>query len=136
MDELELAQFAMPAASSLLTAMVSDGWQAFKARFSRIVAGRSGDTRATEGSIDELRRRLVDYQAQGHVEQGQSEIFALLCTVLARDPESRGALRELLADIDASGREGSAGLVSQNVTVKDNGVSFQQVSGTQNYHAS
>ncbi|MGW8699665.1 hypothetical protein ACWGOK_22445 [Streptomyces eurythermus] len=135
MNELELAQFAMPAASTLLTAMVSDSWQAFKTRFSRIVAGRSGDTRATEGSIDELRQRIVDYQMQGQVEQGQNEVFALLCAVLARNPESLAPLRELLADIHKNGSEDSARRVSQNTTVKDNGVSFQQVSGTQHYHA-
>ncbi|GHD91669.1 hypothetical protein [Streptomyces naganishii] len=135
MNELELAQFAMPAASTLLTAMVSDGWQAFKTRFSRIVAGRSGDTRATEGNIDELRQRVVDYQTQGHAERGQTEVFALLCAVLARDPESLAPLRELLADIDMSGSEDSSRRVSQNATVRDNGVSFQQVSGTQHYHA-
>jgi putative component of toxin-antitoxin plasmid stabilization module len=135
MNELELAQFAMPAANTLLAAMVTDGWEAFKARFSRIVAGRSGDMQTTEGSIEELRQRVVDYETRGHVEQGQSEIFALLCAVLAKNPEAQESLRELLSEIDASRSEDNAPRVSQNATVKDNGVSFQQVSGTQNYHA-
>lgn len=135
MNELELAQFAMPAANTLLTAMVSDGWQAFKNRFSRVVAGRSGDVLAAEGSIDELRQRIIDFQARGDTQEGQNQIFTLLCTVLARDSESRTLLSELLGDIESSSSGASVRSVSQNATVRDSGVSFQQASGTQNYHA-
>ncbi|MEV5007150.1 hypothetical protein [Streptomyces sp. NPDC055692] len=135
MNELELAQLAMPAANTLLTAMVSDGWQAFKTRFARIVAGRSGDVDSTEESIDQLRQRVIEYQTRGDEQQARNEIFALLCAVLGRDSEAGASLKKLLEDVTSSDLGVRAQSISQEATVRDNGVSFQQVSGTQNYRA-
>ncbi|MFF1646235.1 hypothetical protein [Streptomyces sp. NPDC058240] len=136
MNELELAQLAMPAANTLLSAMVSDGWQAFKTRFVRLVAGGSGDLDATEASIDELQQRILGYDARGDLQQGQNEIFALLCAVLSREPAARDSLKELLGDIEASSSSVNAQSISQNATVRDDGVSFQQISGKQEYRNS
>ncbi|MFH8657344.1 hypothetical protein [Streptomyces afghaniensis] len=135
MNELELAQFAVPAAHALLTAMVSDGWQTFKSRLARIMAGRSGNADLAAETLDELRQRAIDSQQNGDVQQRQNEIFALLCTTLARDPEAVTPLKELLADIEAHNSEVNANNISQNATVQDNAVAFQQVSGSQTYQA-
>jgi putative component of toxin-antitoxin plasmid stabilization module len=135
MNELELAQFALPAAHALLTAMVSDGWQAFKSRLARIVAGRSGDVDLAEGTLDELRQRVIESQQSRDVQQRQNEIFALLCATLARDPESATPLKDLIADIEAHNSSVHAKTITQNATVHDEAVAFQQISGTQNYQA-
>jgi hypothetical protein len=135
MNELELAQFAVPAAQTLLTAMVSDGWQAFKSRLARIVAGRSGNVDQAEETLDELRQRVISSQQGGEVQQRQNEIFALLCTALAREPEATTALKELLSDIETHAANVNAKSITQNATVQDSAVAFQQVSGTQNYRA-
>ncbi|WP_431994787.1 hypothetical protein [Streptomyces griseoflavus] len=133
MNELELAQFAVPAAHALLAAMVSDGWQTFKGRLAHIVAGRSGDVDLAEENLNELRQRVINSQQSGEVQQQQNEIFTLLRTTLARNPEAVDPLKELLADIKAHNSSVKANTITQKVTAQDEAVTFQQISGTQNY---
>ncbi|UIZ14151.1 hypothetical protein [Streptomyces sp. R527F] len=135
MNELELAQFAAPAAQALLTAMFSDGWLVIKSRLARVVAGRSEDVALAEENLDEMRRQIAADQDEGNVQRGQNEMFALLCTVLARNPEAITPLRELLSEVQASSSQVDADSISQSATVHGNAVNFQQISGTQNYRA-
>ncbi|MFE9992540.1 hypothetical protein ACFYRK_37465 [Streptomyces sp. NPDC005381] len=136
MNELELAQFAAPAAQTLLTAMLTDGWQLFKGRLVRIVSGRGGDPQPAEDSLDSLRQRAIVDDSPEARDQRRSEVFALLCAVISRDPDAIAPLRRLLSDVEANAASTNAENIHQNATVRDNGVNFQQISGTQNYRSS
>jgi hypothetical protein len=136
MNELELAQFAVPAAQTLLTTMLSDGWQAVKGRLARIVAGETGDPQSAGEGLDELRQRVIADDSQEALEQRRSEVFALLCAAISRDPSVITPLTDLLGDVEAGNTSVDAEKIHQSATVRDNGVNFQQISGTQNYRAS
>ncbi|MFJ2829060.1 hypothetical protein ACIPC1_16040 [Streptomyces sp. NPDC087263] len=136
MNELELAQFAAPAAQTLLTTMLTDGWQLVKGRLVRIVSGRGGDPQSAGQSLDDLRQRAIADDSPEAREQRRSEVFALLCAVISRDPDAIMPLRELLNEVEANSASIDAEKIHQNATVRDNGVNFQQISGTQNYGSS
>lgn len=136
MNELELAQFAAPAAQTLLTVMLSDGWQAVKGRLARIVAGGAEDPQSTEENLDELRQRAIADDSQEALEQRRSEVFALLCAVIGRDPNAIVPLADLIGEMEANKSSVNAEKINQSATVRDNAVNFQQISGTQNYGAS
>ncbi|WP_436947855.1 hypothetical protein [Streptomyces sp. SudanB52_2052] len=135
MNELEIAQFAVPAAQALLTVMVSDGWQSFKGRLARIVGGSLEDPHAAEEHLDEMRLRLISDDSQETLQQKHAEMVALLCAAITKDPNTIAPLKELLGDVQASNATVNAEQISQNATVRDNAVNFQQISGTQNYRA-
>ncbi|MFG3169241.1 hypothetical protein [Streptomyces sp. NPDC048200] len=136
MNELELAQFAAPAAQTLLTTMLTDGWQLVKGRLVRIVSGRGGDPQSTGQSLEDLRQRVLADDSPEALDQRRSEVFALLCAVISRDPGTVTPLRELLGDLESNVASVDAERISQSATVRDNGVNFQQVNGTQNYRSS
>ncbi|MFD7474416.1 hypothetical protein ACFV8Z_20200 [Streptomyces sp. NPDC059837] len=136
MNELELAQFAAPAAQTLLTAMLTDGWQAVKGRLARIVAGRTGDPQSAEEGLNELHQRVIADSSHEALEQRTSEVFALLCAAISRDPNVVTPLRELIGEVEAGKTSVEAERIHQTATVRDNAVNFQQISGTQNYRTS
>ncbi|MBY8876810.1 hypothetical protein [Actinacidiphila acidipaludis] len=136
MNELELAQFAAPAAQTLLATMLTDGWNAAKGRLIHIFSRTEGDPQTAGQSLDELRQRAIANNSPEALEQRRSEVFALLCTAISRDPGAIAPLKELLRDLEDSSAPVKAREIHQSATVQDNGVNFQQISGIQNYRKS
>ncbi|MFB9444410.1 hypothetical protein Dvina_06795 [Dactylosporangium vinaceum] len=98
--DAELVALATNAASAVVGAMATDGWQALRSRVARLL-GR-GDPRAERDALETL-----DEDAAGRTPDTERDLVAewrgRLRDLLRTDPAAAAALRELLQDARVAG---------------------------------
>jgi hypothetical protein len=130
-----LAALASAGGTALVAAMVTDGWEATKARFARLL-GR-GDTKRAEAAaarLEESRAALAGSPGRG-LERARAEQEVAwrtrLADLLEHDPGAEGELRVLVAEVQAQVL-GSAGRVEQRAAAFDQAQQAVQGHGVQN----
>jgi hypothetical protein len=95
---------AAMAASALVQAMVTDGWEGVRHKVTRIF-GRGQPDQAVERRLDATRDQLIAAQP-GEVKRVQAQLAGQwetrLSDLLADHPDAAGELENLVADIQAS----------------------------------
>lgn len=130
-----LTALASTGATALVTAMVTDGWEATRTRFARLL-GR-GDDRQTKAVAERLERSRAALAAVPGPDleraQAEQEIAwrTRLSDLLEQEPAAEGELRALITDIQAQVSR-SAGSVEQHVAAFDQAQQAVQGHGVQN----
>jgi hypothetical protein len=99
------AELAAVGGTALVTAMVTDGWENFKARFARLLGrGHAEETEVVGVRLDESQAMLLGLAGadleRARVEQ-QLVWRVRLGDVLERHPGAENELRSLVAEIEA-----------------------------------
>jgi hypothetical protein len=105
--------------TALVGAMVTDGWEAVRARFARLLGrGDAKEAKAAAARLEESRAFLAAL-AGAQLQRAQAELEITWCTrlgdLLERQPEAEQELRTLVAEAQALAT-GSAGRVEQHVS--------------------
>jgi hypothetical protein len=130
-----LAALAATGGTALVTAMVTDGWEAVRTRFARLL-GR-GDSKETETAAAQLERSraLLAPLSGAELERARAEQMiawrARLEDLLERDPAAAEKLRTLVAEVQTQVVR-SGGRVEQHATAHDQAQQAVQGHGVQN----
>jgi hypothetical protein len=128
---LDAAQWAVPAAQALISAMTSDLWTSARERFARILARRSDTADEVSEDLEESRQQLVD---AGGTDEAREEISAEWLNrfrrALTRDPSLLDELRSLI-DEHGEKQTTGGGDVTQHVSAAGGGIVFNQGTGAQ-----
>jgi hypothetical protein len=130
-----LAALASTGGTTLVTAMVTDGWEGIKARFARLL-GRDdpGQTQAAAARLEQSRAALASVTGvaldRARAEQ-QIAWQTLLADLLEQDPGAENELRALVAQVQAQ-VAGTAGPVEQHAAAYDQAQQAVQGHGVQN----
>jgi hypothetical protein len=113
------AELAAAGGTALVTAMVTDGWEGIKARFTRLLGG--GEAKETERAAARMDEARVLLAALSGAELQQMRAEQELAwririgDLLERRPEWEHELSSLVAEVKAQAR-GSVGRVEQHVS--------------------
>lgn len=132
MSELEIVQWAAPAAQALVGAMMGDLWGSVRDRFTGILSRRSGDESDISDELEESRHRLLeaggDEETHGEV---LSEWRSRFRRALTQNPELLEELRALLGEFHEDPPVQQNHRVEQHIQTSG-GTVFNLGSGTQN----
>ena len=126
---------AVAGATALVNAMVTDGWEGVRKRFSRLL-GR-GDEKATEAAAARLEKsqEMLSGLSGAELEKAQAEQAVVWRTrlgdLLESHPDAEDELRRLVAEVQAQ-VVGSAGRVEQRAAAFDQAQQAVQGHGVQN----
>ena len=128
------AELAAAGGTALVTAMVTDGWESFKARFARLLGrGNAEETEAVAVQLDETQAMLVA-RVGAALERARAEQQLAwrirLGDALERQPGAENELRPLIAEIQAFAQAPSVS-IEQNVTGFDHAQQAVQGQGNQ-----
>jgi hypothetical protein len=128
------AELAAAGGTALVTAMVTDGWESFKARFARLLGrGNAEETEAVAVQLDETQAMLVA-RVGADLERARAEQQLAwrirLGDALERQPAAENELRPLIAEIQAFAQAPAVSIV-QNVTGFDRAQQAVQGQGNQ-----
>jgi hypothetical protein len=128
------AELAAAGGTALVTAMVTDGWESFKARFARLLGrGNAGETEAVGVRLDESHAMLLGL-AGADLERARGEQQLAwrvrLADALERHPGAENELRSLVAEVQTQTRIPPVS-IQQNVTSFDHAQQAVQGQGRQ-----
>lgn len=131
----ELAALASTGGAALVTAMVTDGWEAVRARFARLLGrGNAKESETVEARLELSRKALAAATGAEHERMRADQEIAWrtrLEDLLENDPGAQEELRALVADVQAQ-VVGSAGRVEQHAAAFDQAQQAVQGHGVQN----
>ena len=102
----ELVALASAAASTLVSAMASDAWQAVRSRLGKLLGrGDQNAEKSVLATLDEDAQSMADAGSAAPTLSGDlaAQWTVRLRDLLRADPDAAAAVRELMADLSAAG---------------------------------
>jgi hypothetical protein len=130
-----LAALAATGGTALVTAMVTDGWEAVRTRFARLLGrGETAETETVEARLERSRAQLATLSG-AELERASAEQAtawqARFEDLLESDPAAAETLQNLVGEVQAQGVR-SSGRVEQHATAHDQAQQAVQGHGVMN----